>query len=172
MQEAIRRRSRKDTPISTMDQDQLHFIEELGVLFEESGAAPMMGRIYGALLISRNSELTAGELAEILHASRGAISHGTRQLVDMGMIRRIHKPGKRMDFFQVRPEGFVDMTRVRVSKIMGIRQLFERGLESIPQESTQARAALEENLLFIDYWDSFIDDFFKGWQEYKGDKRG
>lgn len=132
----------------------------------------MVGRIYGTLLIAHEPELSAEDLAARLHASRGAISHGTRQLVNMGMIRRIRKQGTRKDFFQIRPEGFVEMAHVRVQKIGAMRQLFEQGLESIPDESTDARAALEENLLFLDYWDHFTDEFFSGWRKYKEEHRG
>lgn len=172
MQVAEYRQCRKDITIITVTEDQMDFIEELGVLFEESGAAPMIGRIYGALLISPETELTAEDLTTILHASRGAISQATRQLVEMGMIRRMHKPGMRKDFFQLTQDGFVEVTRLRITKISSIRDLFQRGLDSMPDASANARDALQQNLEFIDYWDAFIVDFFKGWQERKKELGG
>lgn len=154
-----------------MNTDQHTFIEELGVVFEESGAAPMLGRVYGALLISQEPQLTAEELATHLHASRGAISQATRQLVDMGMIRRTHKLGSRKDYFQVEPDGWVRLTRYRFQKADAMGDLFRRGLASIPDASPEARAALEENLEFLEYWRTIIDRFFSEWEQRKEEQR-
>lgn len=152
-----------------MKEEQLTFIEELGVVFEESGAAPMLGRIYGALLISTENELTAEDFATILHASRGSISQATRQLVTMGMLRRIHKRGSRKDYFQLAPDGWVHLSRHRFQKALAMGELFQRGLNTIPDASPETRAALEENLEFLEYWNEIIDQFFDGWQKHKED---
>lgn len=152
-----------------MNDQQLNFIEDLGVVFEESGAAPMLGRIYGALLISTENELTAEDFATILHASRGSISQATRQLVTMGLLRRTHKLGSRKDYFQLAPDGWVNLSHHRFQKSMAMGDLFQRGLDTIPDASPEARAALEENLEFLDYWREFIDQFFDGWQKRKED---
>lgn len=163
---------RKDVPISTMTDAQMEFIGELGVLFESSGAQAVNGRIYGALLVSHEIELTAEELATTLHASRGAISQGTRQLVDMGLLRRTHKPGMRKDFFQLTPDGLVEATRLRIANISSIKHLFERGLNALEDASPQARASLKENLEFLEYWDEFMVEFFNGWKERKKHDNG
>ena len=49
-----------------MTDAQMEFIGELGVLFESSGAQAVNGRIYGALLVSHEIELTAEELAAVI----------------------------------------------------------------------------------------------------------
>lgn len=154
-----------------MNEEQLAFIEDLGVVFEEAGAAPMLGRVYGALLVSCETEMTAENLATALHASRGAISQATRQLVDMGLLRRTHKPGERKDFFQLTSEGWVHLSRFRFEKSTAMADLFRRGLETIPDASPQARAALLENLEFLDYWKSIVEDFFEGWEQHKENTR-
>lgn len=152
-----------------MTEEQLSFVEELGVVFEQSGAAPMLGRVYGALLISPVKEMTAEDFATILHASRGSISQATRQLVDMGMLRRTHKLGSRKDYFQLAPGGWAELSRQRFQKADVMSDIFRRGLETTPEPSPEARAHLEENLLFLEYWQEMFDQFFIDWQKRKED---
>lgn len=150
-----------------MNDKQLQFVTELGLVFEQSGAAPMLGRVYGALLISTEQELTAEDLASSLHASRGSISQTTRQLVQMGLLQKTHKIGSRKDYFRLAPDGWVNLSRYRFEKSMDMAELFERGLDTIPETSPEARTALEENLEFLAYWQEFIDVFFNEWQQRK-----
>src|ERR687890_848783 len=55
------------------------FVEEMGQFLASIGMTPMAGRMWGWLLICEPEEQTAGEIADALQASRGAIS-GTARL--------------------------------------------------------------------------------------------
>ena len=52
--------------ITQRQQDQQHFVEEVGLLFEHAGLPRMAGRILGWLLICDPPHQSPGELAEVL----------------------------------------------------------------------------------------------------------
>src|SRR5436190_20101826 len=76
-------------------------VEAFGVLFEELGLTRMAGRIFGALLISEEAQLSAADLAEQLSASAGSISSITRQLLHFGVIERISRRGERRSYYRL-----------------------------------------------------------------------
>jgi len=82
--------------------EEKHFIEDVGLLFEESGHPRMAGRILGCLLISEQPHLSSTEIAEMLQASKGSLSTMTRFLLQMGLIERVGLPGRRRDYFQIK----------------------------------------------------------------------
>ena len=56
------------------------FVEEMGQVLASYGMTPMAGRMWGWLLICDPPEQTAADIADALHASRGAIS-GTARIL-------------------------------------------------------------------------------------------
>ena len=91
----------------------------------------MAGRMWGWLLICDPAEQTAGDLAEALQASRGAISGTARMLATAGMIRRTKRGGDRREFFSAPPEAF-DQFLANAGRIYRhFREIAERGLAAI-----------------------------------------
>lgn len=150
-----------------MNQEKLEYVEEFGVFFEGFGGSRMLGRVLGALLVSEPPELSAEELARELKASRGSISHATRTLVQMGMVRRMSKPGERRDYFQVKENAWEETTRQAVSGISAAHKMAERGLSLLDPETPDARASLEQMRDFYDYWGSVIPEFLDRWEQEK-----
>ena len=66
-----------------MTEGESRFVEEMGQMLASYGMTPMAGRMWGWLLICDPPEQTAGDIADALHASRGAIS-GTARLLAKG----------------------------------------------------------------------------------------
>ena len=75
------------------------FVEEVGILFEQTGMPRMAGRILGWLSVSDSPHQTTSDLAEALMASKGSISTMTRFLIRIGLIERISPLGQRRDYF-------------------------------------------------------------------------
>ena len=115
-----------------------HFVEELGLLFSESGLAPMMGRIIGHLLICDPPEQSSQALAQALDASKGAISTTTRQLSSLGMIEKVRLKGERSTFFRLRSHAWVDWSRGEMARLTMMRELAERGLALLEDEPQRA----------------------------------
>jgi DNA-binding MarR family transcriptional regulator len=120
------------------------FVEEMGQGLASYGMTSMAGRMWGWLLISDPAEQTAADLAEALHASRGAISGTARMLATAGMIRRTKRGGDRREFFSAPPEAF-DQFLANAGRIYHhFRGIAERGLTAIEDRPPAARARLEE----------------------------
>lgn len=121
------------------------FIEEVGLVFEQTGLPRMAGRIFGWLLISDPPYQSPAELAEVLMASKGSISTMTRLLIQMGLIERFVIPGERHDNFRLRPDA-LQRTIIRglEDEIKMFRQLAEQGLELMKSEPSRRRKWLEE----------------------------
>jgi DNA-binding transcriptional regulator GbsR (MarR family) len=124
--------------------EEKHFIEDVGLLFEESGHPRMAGRILGCLLISPEPHLSTSEIAETLQASKGSLSTMTRFLLQMGMLERVAFPGKRVDHFRIKSGAWPELVRHAVYELSALRKLVERGLELVDAKDSEMGKRLEE----------------------------
>jgi DNA-binding transcriptional regulator GbsR (MarR family) len=121
-----------------------HFIEDVGLLLEQSGLPRMAGRILGLLLICNPPHQSPSELAETLHASKGSISTMTRLLIEMGLIERIAVPERRRDYFRIKPGAWSQIIMFEVSEVATGRQLAERGLALVENQPPELQERLKE----------------------------
>ncbi len=124
--------------------EEKHFIEDVGLLFEESGHPRMAGRILGCLLISEQPHLSTTEIADTLQASKGSLSTMTRFLLQMGMIERVGLPGKRVDYFRIKTDAWPVLVRHAVYELSALRKLAERGLELMEGKHSEMKEQLRE----------------------------
>jgi DNA-binding transcriptional ArsR family regulator len=127
-----------------MSEQQQAFVEEMGQALASYGMTPMAGRMWGWLLICEPVEQTAGDLAEALQASSGAISGTARILASAGMIRRTRRGGDRREFFSAPPETFDRFLSNAGQIYRQFRGIADRGLAAIEDRPPAARARLEE----------------------------
>jgi DNA-binding transcriptional regulator GbsR (MarR family) len=120
------------------------FVEEMGQALASYGMTPMAGRMWGYLLICEPPEQTAGELADDLQASRGAISGTARILATAGMIRRTKRGGDRREYFSAPPEVFEQFLANAGRIYRFFREISERGLAAIEDRPAASRARLQE----------------------------
>ena len=120
------------------------FVEEMGQFLASLGMTPMAGRMWGWLLICEPSEQTAAEIAEALHASRGAISGTARLLANAGLVRRSTRPGDRKEYFSAPAEALDSMLMSAASLYRQMRRIAERGLAAIEDRPAESKARLEE----------------------------
>ena len=120
------------------------FVEEMGQFLSSLGMTPMAGRMWGWLLICEPAEQTAAEIAEALHASRGAISGTARLLASSGLIRRSTRRGDRREYFSAPPEGLDSLLGSAAGIYQKMRAIAERGLESVADRTVESRARLQE----------------------------
>ncbi len=130
---------------SNLRDEQKNFVEEVGIVFEQTGLPRMAGRVFGWLLISDPQYQSPAELAEVLMASKGSISTTTRLLIQIGLIERFAIPGVRHDYFRLRRDALERTMRHGLEdEIKMFRQLAERGLELMKSETSIRRQWLEE----------------------------
>src|SRR3954454_443898 len=120
------------------------FVEEMGQFLGGLGMTPMAGRMWGWLLICDPPEQTAGEIAEALQASRGAISGTARILAGPGLIRRTTRRGDRREYFAAPPEALDSMLASAGAIYRQMREIAERGLAATADRPAESRARLQE----------------------------
>jgi DNA-binding transcriptional regulator GbsR (MarR family) len=91
--------------------DEIHFIEDIGLFFEQMGMPRMAGKIIGALLISDPPAQSLIDLSARLNASKGSISLMTRMLIEQGLIERVASPMPRQTYYRFRPGGWINYMR-------------------------------------------------------------
>jgi len=131
------------------------FVEEVGIVFEQTGLPRMAGRIFGWLLISDPPYQSPSELAEALMASRGSISTMTRLLTQLGLIERFGMPGERHAHFRIGSDAWKHlMGHGLEDEIRMFRQLAKRGLAILANKTHPSRKWLEEmhDTTYTPFW--------------------
>jgi len=121
-----------------------HFVEDVGLLFEQSGQPRMSGRMIGWLLICDPPHQSTSELAQMLGASKASISTMSRLLLQVGLIERVGVPGHRRDHFRIKPGAWPEMMRQHLDEIKAGRQLADRGLELLEGKPAELKHRLKE----------------------------
>jgi DNA-binding transcriptional regulator GbsR (MarR family) len=129
------------------------FVEEAGLAYGTLGLPRMAGRIVGYLLVCDPPHQTQPDLARELQASKGSISSMLRVLEQIGMVKRVTRPGQRREFVTI-PEGAAgDMMLDGMRKTTIVRRLAEQGvrlLRDMPPEQTRRIRELHDLYAFLD----------------------
>ena len=121
--------------------EEKRFVEEVGIVSEQTGLPRMAGRILGWLLISEPPHQSTTQLAEALMASKASISTATRLLIQIGLIERLSIPGVRHDYFRIRSDAWQHMIKRGLEdEIKMFRHLAERGLEVLSEKALLTRS--------------------------------
>ncbi len=132
-----------------MDEDQRrleerHFVEDVGLFFEQMGYPRMAGRILGWLLICDPPQQSMEELAQVLQASKGSLSSMTRLLIQIGLIERVALTGQRRDYFRLKPGAWPQLIKVQMQVMTGLHQVVERGLSLLQDSNPERQQRLRE----------------------------
>jgi DNA-binding MarR family transcriptional regulator len=129
--------------LSTQDEQLLHYIEEFGLFFEQFGSPRTAGRILGWLLVCEPPHQTMDELAEVLQVSKSSISTASRMLIQTGLVSKVSFPGERKDFYRISEDAWLRGWSAKNSQTTAMRQLAERGLTLLADDSLSRRARLQ-----------------------------
>lgn len=75
------------------------FVQAWGTLGSKWGINRTMAQLHALLLVSPEP-LSTEELMDQLNISRGNVNMNVRDLIDWGLVEKVHKPGERREFFQ------------------------------------------------------------------------
>ena len=152
--------------------EEKHFVEDVGIAFEQTGLPRTAGRIFGWLLISDPPHQSTSELAEALMASRGSISSMTRLLIQMGTIERISLTGVRHGYFHLRHDAWQHMIKHGLEdEIKMFRQLAEHGLELLADKIPLDRKGLEEMRDIYTFFERKFPALVERWEQERRGKQ-
>ncbi len=124
--------------------EEIHFIEDIGLYFEQMGLPRMAGRILGALLISDPPSQSITDLGNRLHASKSSISIMARLLVERGLIERVASPIPRRDYYRFKPGGWIIYMHQWLGLMAGLHQITERGMQLMSEKPEPLKQRLQE----------------------------
>jgi hypothetical protein len=120
------------------------FVEAMGQFLTSGGMPPIAGRMWGWLLICDPPEQSAAELAEALHASRGAISGAARILQTAGFVRRISRRGDRREYFSAPPQAFRAIIQGGAQSYRQFREVAALGLATVADKPEPVSLRIRE----------------------------
>lgn len=124
--------------------EEIHFIEDIGLYFEQVGLPRMAGRILGALLISDPPAQSITDLGVRLNTSKSSISIMARLLVERGLIERVASPVPRRDYYRFKPGGWIIYMRQWLGLMSGLHQITERGMQLMSGKPDALKERLQE----------------------------
>ena len=153
-------------------EEEKSFVEEVGIVFEQTGLPRMTGRVFGWLLISDPPYQSPAELAEVLMASKGSISTTIRLLSQLGLLERFVIPGERHSHFRLREDALQRTIQHGLEdEIKLFRDIAKKGLGLMKDQSSLRRRWLEE--MYDRY--TFLEKEFPGlmerWQRQRKTRR-
>jgi DNA-binding transcriptional regulator GbsR (MarR family) len=137
----------------------------MAMALEGFGLPRMAGRVFAALLIANPAEQSAEALAQVLHASRGAISGATSLLETMGLIDRVRKTGDRKDYFRNKPNAWHEAMRKEMMALSGFRKLTKRGLELLDSSDPEVSRGLREMHDMLIFMEREVPALFERWNQ-------
>lgn len=126
------------------DPREAQFVEAYSTLLEFQGLQRMAGRVFAWLLICTPPEQSSGQLAEVLHASRGAISNAINLLLQAGLVQRVRRRGDRNLYVEVPPGAIGRALESNARTITAARELLDQGLGLLGAAEPSRRARLQE----------------------------
>lgn len=74
------------------------FIQAWGTLGSKWGINRTMAQIHALMMVAPDP-LSTEEIMEELNISRGNVNMNVRELIDWGLVEKMHKPGERREYF-------------------------------------------------------------------------
>jgi DNA-binding transcriptional regulator GbsR (MarR family) len=131
--------------VTNRQEEKQQFVEEVGIVFEQTGRPRMAGRIFGWLLVADPPHQNAEQIGKALLASKGSISTSTRLLIQNSLVERVSLPGVRHDYFRVKPSAMERMIERGIDdEVKMFRQLTERGLKLVDETNEESKKILTE----------------------------
>ena len=145
--------------------EEMHFIEDIGLFFEQMGMPRMAGRILGVLLISDPPAQSITDLCQTLKASKSSVSIMARLLVERGLIERVASPIPRRDYYRFKTGGWILYMQQWLELMSGLHRIAERGLALMGDKTPEVKERLLEAHDLFSYMEERFPLLLKRLQE-------
>jgi DNA-binding transcriptional regulator GbsR (MarR family) len=141
--------------------------EQLALVLSTHGMQRMMARVLAALLFTEQPTITAGELAERLHASSGAISGAIKTLTSVGLVERVPAPASRRDHYRLRDNAWAIQYTNQNEVTAAVIKAAEAGIAST-EEGSLARERVTQMRDFYNFLMDEIPALLDRWYQRSG----
>ncbi len=145
----------------------LRLIEELGVLYEQSGLQPAAARILALSIVSDKHELSFEEIHETLNISKSAASNAINFLLSTDRLEYTTNPGERKRYFRIKVNSLKDGIQKSLAGIETFNALLKQALEQRPEETKEFNASLAEITQFLDFLKMELPLLYQKWENRK-----
>lgn len=129
--------------MTNTSQDTEEFIERMGLITQAEGLPRIAGRIMGFMIIY-GGPFSFSDLTDRLKVSRSSISTNTCLLENLGVIERVARPGDRQDYFQIRPNPYVELLKGSLNRLNRARDAVVDMQQKLPTDMAGAHQRLHE----------------------------
>lgn len=141
-------------------------VEKMGVFFEQSGFAPMPGRVFAYLLLSEPAHKDFYEIQEFLSASKSAISNALKFLMERDMVKYLTFSGDRRRYFKVNMAGWLESNKVQIKRATIMKDIIEETLEHRAGSKDLAfNGELKSMIMFYTELAEVLDAFIEKWNK-------
>ena len=138
--------------------------EQLALVLTNHGLQRMTARVLSVLLFTEQPTITAGELADQLHASTGAISGAIKMLTSVGLVERVPAPASRRDHYRLRDNAWAVLYTNQNQVLAAMQKAAEAGVAEAPMGGL-AQHRLTQMRDFYDFLLSEIPALLDRWHE-------
>ena len=141
--------------------------EQLALVLSNHGLQRMTARVLATLLFTEQPTITAGELADRLHASTGAISAAIKMLTSVCLVERVPAPGSRRDHFRLRDDAWAVLYTNQNEVLAAMQMAAKSGIAATGTKSL-ARHRLTQMRDFYDFLFGEIPPLLERWHQQSG----
>lgn len=137
---------------------ELEFSEDMGLMMEKSGGSRTLGRVFGYLLLA-DSPRTLDQIASDLLFSKATASLTVRQGLLIHFFEKVSIPGERKDYYRVNVKSWVNATSDQIRILSVWETLIDQGLGLLHPENRAARENLEDMKDYFVFMRWYLSDF-------------
>ena len=138
--------------------------EQLALVLTNHGLQRMTARVLATLLFTEQPTITAGELADRLQASTGAISGAVKMLTSVGLVERVPAPASRRDHYRLRDDAWAVLYTNQNEVLEAMQKAAEAGIAATGTNSL-ARHRLTQMRDFYDFLLGEIPALLDRWRQ-------
>lgn len=106
---------------------QTTFIEQVG-LHADIGMPRSLARVIAWLVVCEPRYQSAAEIGTTLKLSTGSVSAAVTTLVRSGIVARVTFPGQRRIYYELRPDGWQRLLRLRLQMLVEVRHVADQAI--------------------------------------------
>lgn len=143
-----------------------HFVEQFALTWSDLNNPRMEGRIIGLLMISDRPYLSAQQIARLLSASAGAVSTGTRRLVEVGFVKRHAVPGDRQHYFRAEDDIWGSFLAGERAYLTHLQRVIDDGL-AIAGDAEGPHRRLVNARKYMEWLAGYHRKMLADWEAYR-----